>query len=162
VLESLGWRICRIWSTDWLRDRRGQLRRLMTALEQAQREGLSPRREATTVPSLMQSQEALPTDELSPPTSPLPLPARLGYESIEEVPDSDLHEAILEALRTYGATAAEDLFQAVARQLGFRRTGRRIQERIEEAIEKLARAGKICYAADQRLQLVGNARAASS
>src|SRR5262249_34602307 len=38
VLESLGWRICRIWSTDWVRDRDGQIRRVRSALEAAQRE----------------------------------------------------------------------------------------------------------------------------
>jgi very-short-patch-repair endonuclease len=35
VLEQLGWRICRIWSTDWLRDRAGQVRRVLAALEKA-------------------------------------------------------------------------------------------------------------------------------
>ena len=33
VLEDLGWRICRIWSTDWVRDRLGQVERVMAALK---------------------------------------------------------------------------------------------------------------------------------
>ena len=37
VLEDLGWRICRVWSTDWLRDRDGQVRRVQAELEEARR-----------------------------------------------------------------------------------------------------------------------------
>lgn len=35
VLESLGWRFHRIWSTDWFRDPRSQIERLRTALDSA-------------------------------------------------------------------------------------------------------------------------------
>lgn len=35
VLEGLGWRIHRIWSTEWVRDREGELRRVLQAVEQA-------------------------------------------------------------------------------------------------------------------------------
>ncbi|WP_420814299.1 hypothetical protein [Labilithrix luteola] len=35
VLEGLGWRIHRIWSTDWFRDPRGQTERLLAAIKQA-------------------------------------------------------------------------------------------------------------------------------
>lgn len=38
VLESLGWRICRVWSTDWVRDCAGQVGRVLAALEKAKGE----------------------------------------------------------------------------------------------------------------------------
>jgi very-short-patch-repair endonuclease len=31
VLESLGWTICRIWSTDWVRDPRRQIAKVLDA-----------------------------------------------------------------------------------------------------------------------------------
>src|SRR5262249_44425921 len=37
VLESLGWRICRVWSTDWVRDHTVQVQRVLAALDRAQR-----------------------------------------------------------------------------------------------------------------------------
>src|SRR5438876_10925306 len=39
VLEKLGWKIHRIWSTDWIRDRKGALQRLIERVEQLQRGG---------------------------------------------------------------------------------------------------------------------------
>jgi very-short-patch-repair endonuclease len=39
VLEGLGWTIHRIWSTDWIRDRRGAMQRLLERLEQLRRGG---------------------------------------------------------------------------------------------------------------------------
>jgi very-short-patch-repair endonuclease len=162
VLESLGWRICRIWSTDWLRDRHSQVLRVVSALEHARREELAPVQPAPATPSSVPQPELRTPAEISSLAAALAQPAALGYESIDEVPDRDLCEAILEILRTCGATGAEDLAQAVAHRLGFRRTGRRIQERIEKGIDQLARAGKIGRAADQRLQLAGNGRAARS
>ena len=41
VLEGLGWRLVRVWSTDWVRDRAGQVNRVLTALEES-RKGPAP------------------------------------------------------------------------------------------------------------------------
>jgi very-short-patch-repair endonuclease len=163
VLEDLGWRICRIWSTDWLRDREGQVRRVQSALEKAQQEpadpacltavqqraGYSEDRSASVVPS------AIPT------VAATPFAAR-GYESIDEVPESVLQEIACRALHAFGATKEGELIQSVARQLGFKRTGKRIQARIAECLEELIRAGQICRTADQRLQAMPTSRAAST
>jgi very-short-patch-repair endonuclease len=157
VLEGLGWRICRIWSTDWVRDRAGQVGRVQAALAKAQQEAPAPK------PS--------PPPPPAPPTQDLPLqpdpegataaPATAGYDSIDDVPESTLREAICQALRDFGATEAGDLTKSVAGRLGFRRTGSRIQARIEECIDGLIRTGAVCRAADQRLQAAPAARAAS-
>src|SRR5262249_37458448 len=137
VLESLGWRVCRIWSTDWVRDRDGQVRRVLAAVERAQREGTVPARPPTAPPA------PAPTLVAPPPARPQPEPLR--YRSIDEVPEVTLREAILGVLRSYGATATEDLVRTVARRLSFQRTGKRIQERVEEVIEALVRKGQVCY-----------------
>ena len=41
ILEGLGWknRICRVWSTDWVRNPESQVRRIMQAFEKALKEG---------------------------------------------------------------------------------------------------------------------------
>jgi hypothetical protein len=90
-----------------------------------------------------------------------PQPAALSYSSIDEVPDSALRDVLLRSLRTYGATEVSELIQTAARQLGFKRTGKHIQARIEKFIERLDREGQICHTADRRFQLAQTGRAAS-
>jgi hypothetical protein len=88
-------------------------------------------------------------------------PAASSYDSIDSVPEVVLREALCRALHTFGATVIDDLIQAVARQLGFRRTGSRIRDRIEECLEGLIRVGEICRTADQRVQPSPTSRAAN-
>src|SRR5262249_52338110 len=128
VLESLGWRICRIWSTDWLRDPESQVRRVWAALEKAQREG------APAPPAAAPSKSERPA-EVQPPeaiTRSVDLPS--SYKSIEDVPEPTLREIVCRSLRTFGATEEGDLIPAVARQLGFQRTGSRIEARIKACL----------------------------
>lgn len=158
VLEGLGWQICRIWSTDWLRDRDFQVRRVKAALEKAKQMPLSPPRATTPAQAITPKEENLsPADALAAPPSTLTIAS--SYDSIDEVPDHVLQEMLLRGLRSFGATGATELTQAVSKQLGFKRTGKRIQARIEEVIEGLKRTGSICCTADQRLQLAHGSQA---
>jgi very-short-patch-repair endonuclease len=159
VLEGLGWRICRIWSTNWLHDRAGQVRRVQAALEKALREG-SPVPPSPVSPPPPRPAHAQPVKGVAEVVVPTPL-AQLAYESIDDVPESVLREVLGRLLQMFGATEAGDLIQAASRQLGFRRKGKRIQARIEASLEALIRAGQVCRTADQRLQAGSTARAAS-
>jgi very-short-patch-repair endonuclease len=151
VLEGLGWRICRIWSTDWLRDRESQVVRVLAALEAARRAGPLPvtaaARPADTRAGETRDRESV---TIAAPTPPA---ATTAYNRIDEVPESLLREAICEALRAFGATEASEVIQAVARRFGFKRTGPRIQARIEECLVAMIRRGQIGRTADQRLQV---------
>jgi hypothetical protein len=147
VLEDLGWRICRIWSTDWVRNRPGQVERVLESVRKAQ---LSP-------PSVR-----------NPLTAPAPLPAFIStqgplneaqqpkarYDSIDDVPEKSLRDEILRVVGHCGATQPNELIQSVARALGFRRTGKKIQSRIEETIARLEQAESLTRMADGRLQNV--------
>ena len=65
-------------------------------------------------------------------------------------------------LRSCGATGGEDLTQTVARQLGFKRTGNRIQARIKDVIEQLTRSGRLGRTEDGRVQIVLEQRVVTS
>jgi very-short-patch-repair endonuclease len=160
VLESLGWRICRIWSTDWVRDRSVQVQRVLKALEHARRQEPAPASSAPAAPALI-PKEVDQQVNVAPPAASVPPPTALSYGSIDDVPDTVLRDVVLGLLRAYGATGAGDLIRFAARQLGFERAGPRIQARIEECIEGLIRVGQICRAADERLQLAQEARVMS-
>jgi very-short-patch-repair endonuclease len=151
VLVELGWRICRIWSTDWLRDREAQVRRVLAALEAARHARTAPK--AVTAPAASRPAQRVSPQPASA-TGATPAVVGTTYESIDEVPESVVREFVRDALRAHGATEAGELIRHVARQLNFRRTGPRIQARIEECLKKLLAANQICHTADQRLQLV--------
>jgi len=150
VLEALGWRVCRIWSTDWLHDRPRQVERVLAALEAAQK----PR-----------PIEARPTPARRPrltqttPKDGEPALVAVSYKSIDRVPEEVIADLLLATLRSCGATAADDLIPAVARQLGFKGTGSKIQTRLEASLEDLLRAGRVARQPDGRLQAVPNLRA---
>ncbi len=94
VLESLGWRIARVWSTEWQVDRRGCLAKLAHALED---EMSSPRTTAPAVPQPpdVQSPNLTPTQPqrivdgpaYSPQPEVLPTPIASGPSTL---PNQDL------------------------------------------------------------------------
>jgi len=152
VLEKLGWHLCHVWSTDWVRDRRTQVKKVRAALALA-------RKIATDGSDRVDPGGAdLPVwptgpDEEAPP-APAEQPAAFDFPSIDDVPEDTLREVLLGALRRYGATEPSELISSAARQLGFKRTGPRIQARAEECLEELIREEQVCRTADDRLQLV--------
>ncbi len=151
VLESLGWRICRIWSTDWVRDPERQIGRVMAAVERARREG--PPLPAAGSPLVVGPEREPRQASVMPQTAPEQTRARRSYPSIDAVPEEVVHDELLKALRKYGATPEDDLIRAVRDGLGFTSTRIRIKARIKQSLEALVGAGRICRAADQRLQL---------
>jgi very-short-patch-repair endonuclease len=161
VLERLGWSICRIWSTDWLRDRAGQVLRVQLALERAKRAQTASPSTPATPPARRPAEDHPVAADSAKGGAAGPPQATTDYESIDDVPEPVLEDLLCRALQTFGATEDTDLIQSVTRQLGFKRTGKRIQARIEECLEGLIRAGQVCRTADQRLLATSGSRAAS-
>jgi very-short-patch-repair endonuclease len=138
VLEGLGWRLVRVWSSDWVRDREKQVRRVLAALEAAKQ----PRPE--------RREEDLP----APPAAPRVQAKTPEYDSIEAVPEPALGEAITGSLLEFGAMPAEDLIAAVSKRLGFRRTGPKIRERIAEVLNTQMSSNRLSLGTDERVRLV--------
>jgi very-short-patch-repair endonuclease len=149
VLEELGWHICRIWSTDWVRDRERQVRRVMAAYETALKD---PAEEgAPTIASQRRAAEnGQPVPKVEPQHSNgLP---QFNYNSIEEVPSNHIEALILGILRQFGATESDELVVNVARHLGFARTGSKISKRIENCLRSLRRRGSLGQDEDRRVR----------
>jgi very-short-patch-repair endonuclease len=144
VLEGLGWTFCRIWSTDWVRNPERQINRVMAAYEEALSLADSPPIDTAKTD----------TDKGSdaPPEEPVILKIaadtsrRAAYANIDAVPEDAIQNAILQILRQCGRTTRDDLIKAVARQLGFQRTGRKIQNRVDHTIEQLAYKKRVNWA----------------
>jgi very-short-patch-repair endonuclease len=143
VLEGLGWRLVRVWSTDWVRDRAGQVNRVLAALE-------ASRSAPPAGPS-----EAPPEPELRPLPRPKKPPrvAEPDFDSIEKVTEPELTDAMVAVLVEYGSMPAEDLISAASKRLGFKRAGPKIRERIVTALNALTHAGRVSITDDDRIRV---------
>ena len=68
------------------------------------------------------------------------------------MPDAEIRRLLTAALGKYGGTGTEDLVKRVARQLGFKRTGPKIRERVADQVNKLAADGSLAVSGDGRIR----------
>lgn len=153
-LENLGWRITRIWSTDWIRNPTRQIERVLkdyqSALAAADVAVASTPKHAQ-VETLEQKQVPASPAQSAPSASPRP------YANVDEVPSAEIEQHFWQALESFGSVAVDDLFHHVAMSLGFHRTGNRITARLQRSLDELKRAG-IVQIADDRVMLVKSSR----
>ena len=160
VLEARGWIIHRVWSTDWFKDRAGQIDRLLrliddardkasveakaqieAAQEAAQRE--TPR---DAIPTHIDSPEASPPSKYVRPVAEpyVVTPGEGRYEGKEilDAPHGALVEAVALVARTEGPVHEHDLFARVAAMWGTR-SGSRIQARIRDVADGMVARGEL-------------------
>lgn len=141
ALEGLGWTFCRIWSTDWVRNPDRQIDRVLVAYNEA----LASSDSLSAGSSHNSNEESSNEDPEEPVLLKLNRRSsqRTTYASIDVVPEDVIQEAVVEILRQCGRTTGDDLIKAVARQLGFQRTGHKIQKRIGTIIKHLAKQQQV-------------------
>ncbi len=155
VLESLGWTIVRIWSTDWVKNPNSQIDQVVAALEQAQK---APRK--SVVSQSRSSAKVQCGDEIPVKITPVVKRSEQSehqytFDKIEDVPESTIEKLVLSILGSYGATGEDEVKQTTCRQLGFGRMGKNINARIELTIESLIRATKVVRLDGGSLKLRG-------
>ena len=154
VLEGLGWRIHRIWSTDWWMNAEGEMERLVTWLQALIEE--EPSDAAQPVTRLEESEQA-PLDEaeqdmtrgteaatIEDPSvqvaqplrlyTPATLPAGDPVQFYEYRTAPTLTQHLALAVEAEGPVAEMVLFRRVARAWGLERTGSRIVGRLRSLI----------------------------
>lgn len=144
VLEGLGWRICRVWSTDWIRSPDRQIERIVAAYKE------EVARRDEVVDSNGDSESGKSADRSQYEEQPVLRIRRADdefvdrtYANIEAVSDAVIRDTVLKSLRLYGQTTRDELIKSVAKQLGFQRTGRKIQQRLDGVIEQMAAQGRL-------------------
>jgi very-short-patch-repair endonuclease len=152
VLEALGWRIHRIWSTDWFRDPESELRRVLAAIEGAKAppSGPEPVPDGAPVERDGQGSNAdAPPGEPEAPATDIPAyrfahPAiDLDGRELHEVPAKRLASRVAEVVRVEGPIHADEVARRIADAAGVRRIGNRIQAALDAAIGLAAREEKI-------------------
>jgi very-short-patch-repair endonuclease len=124
ILEGLGWRICRVWSTDWIRNPELQIQRILSVYEQVAviPPDLAPVPAARPEPEFEDLQPLYVADDtVKTPT----------YLKIEDVPTQQIIDVSLRIVTRVGTIDWSELVSLTSRELGFARTGRKIRERIE-------------------------------
>jgi hypothetical protein len=142
-----GWTICRIWSTDWVRNPEVQIRRVAEAYEKAM---MAATCEIPRTKGRSGAGEEKPVLRVRTADGD-DNGATYFFSSIEDVPVHLLSTVILRVLRRYGQTTDEELIRVVSRELGFQRVGKRIAARIGKRIADLIAARTVRRADGDRL-----------
>ncbi|WP_349371416.1 DUF3320 domain-containing protein [Salinarimonas sp.] len=140
VLEGMGWRFHRIWSTDWYYRREAEIARLRAALEEAPaRSGDAPPAAAPPPPRIDFVPEP-PRDLFEAPPTPAGDPYVLASvrppKGIEphEAKLAQAHRMVVEIVEAEGPIHRDEIARRYAAAFGAKRTGARILETVDKAL----------------------------
>lgn len=158
ILEGLGWRLHRIWSTDWYRNPKVELDRAAAAIERAR---ALRYHETSTVPSAPPSEvnagitraaesrhELISNVTSYPPYTKVQFHLRVdGFELYEADPES-LIESIDRVVVAESPIHKIEVMHRITEAAGLRRTGHRIQSTLQTAINLAGRRGRVRVVGD--------------
>jgi very-short-patch-repair endonuclease len=170
VLEQLGWRIHRIWSTDWLKDPAREVERVLAALAEA-RTNQPP---ATAAPARTVASQPVPgapgvtpavatvtpagealSDHAAPsaiPSAPAAiarpyvaavLPPAGGLADFRQLPIASLAWLVEQVVAVEGPVHQDRVMRAVAASFAIARVGSQVRHRLLAAIQRAARAHRL-------------------
>lgn len=151
VLEGLGWKIHRIWSTDWFRDPRTELKRTAVAIEAARAMGGGrpylapkqvPRTEVTVIPRDTKQTRSARADEL-----PKYILARISVNTqgmpLDELYVDRLAGYIEQVVRVEGPVHLNEVFRRIVEGAGVKRIGSRIEAALTRAASRAELQGLV-------------------
>lgn len=147
ILESLGWRIHRIWSTDWYRNRRETVERLLRAVEGAR----TPR-----VPASEGLPQPVTTEPSVENAAPAPVIKASWIEEIslystctrissgyDEYDAESIARCVDEVVRIEGPIHFDEVVRRLRTLWGFDRAGSRIQAAVGRGVALAVSRGRI-------------------
>lgn len=155
VLEGLGWRFHRIWSTDWFRNAAGEIERLKQSIEQSiayyktiDIGSLNAKPQvSTTKPSVdivREEQSEEETAGLRPyAITDVHSLCLSGYDRFEKIPSSLLDSAINSVINIEAPIHTQMLVSRLTSAAGFSRAGSKIKRLVEQRVSKLQADGKL-------------------
>ena len=180
VLEGLGWRLHRIWSTDWFRNPQREANKLLAAIKDAKDKAAAPKTEPIPdddLPELDEqdsASEAVTADGIDEPDTPsntvqykecaLTIPFRRNLLDLSVLETSRFALVIVEA---EGPVHTEEVARRIREAFGLQKTGKRIHAHVRSALEHLSRTasvvrdGEFWSAGGQNLPAVRNRRNAA-
>ncbi len=153
VLKDRGWRIHRIWSTDWFHRPDEQLRKIVVAIEQAKIEVGIPNADDVEVPqaqSEVEIERVEPPDEdyeVTPPTWVIKYSVAsfnvASDKSIPDTPTSDLVDVVRRVVVVEGPIHRDEIARRITTLWGRLRTLSQIASAVHKAIDAAVGRGVI-------------------
>ena len=138
VLEGLGWRFHRIWSTDWFRNPQAELARAKQAIEEAKRKGI-PREDKRSTPErpqeLNRGTETSQSRELHTTSYQTVTVHHDSYWEIYEEPPEVLAELIRRVVDGESPVHVDIVTRRLQAAYGASRAGKRVKEAVSRAVE---------------------------
>jgi very-short-patch-repair endonuclease len=156
VLEARGWTLYRVWSTDWFKDRAGQIERLVRLVEDARshaRRDAKGAEGAASAPAQAGAGDAVPDASQTSPAPGYERPVAAAYDfaagdqryagrELLDEPLTTVANAVAAVVDVESPVHLEDVIARVA-GMWSTRAGTRIHARIVDACASVARAGAI-------------------
>ncbi len=146
ILENLGWRICRIWSTDWYRNHKDASSRLLNVIEQVKAKPTHP---PVIGPNPRADSEDAGSDTIEPEPDPRnghPIPEYSEYKVCDSLgckPFGELHEfppeklapAVANIVDVEGPVHFDEVVRRIRTLWGLNRAGSRIYQNVSSAAD---------------------------
>ena len=133
VLEGLGWRIHRIWSTDWFRDPEQELGRVEVAVRSARTAAVIPAPVPEPEPEKPLERAPEPEPEVAPPTSPYTVAnLEIGrlWQPLHETSPGKLADWIGRVVEVESPVNLDEVTLRVREAVGVGRSGSRIRKQM--------------------------------
>ncbi|ARU58955.1 DNA/RNA helicase [Oleiphilus messinensis] len=154
VLEGLGWRFHRIWSTDWFRNAAGEIERLKQSIQDARNavdsEGLptdsSPTMDVAAPLTITRNADEPEIRQVAVPKYQYVCPEELELafvSDIDELSDVDVQNAILKLVHIESPICLSLLSSRISSAVGFSRIGAKLKNSIKEWVIQLVHSNKI-------------------
>jgi very-short-patch-repair endonuclease len=157
VLEGLGWRLHRIWSTDWFRNLQRETDKLLAAINEAQKKTVGPKTGLVTDDDLPELDEEEGTPEVAldndvndegnvAPNAVqyrecvLTVPFR---RDLLDLPISETSRFALEVVEAEGPIHTHEVARRIREAFRLQKTGKRILAHIKSSLNHLSRNGRV-------------------
>ncbi|MCL4465481.1 MAG: DUF3320 domain-containing protein [Chloroflexi bacterium] len=151
VLEALGWRIHRIWSTDWFRNPEREFQKLEGAIEAARlslRTGSSRPADFPPADPVTEIERSAPRPPAAKPFDVQPYAKATikitGYRAnLHEVPARRMAEWIVKVVSVEAPVHEDEVIRRIAEGAGVQRIGHRIEEAFKRGVQSAVRSGAV-------------------
>ncbi len=150
VLEAMGWKIHRIWSTDWFRNPERELKRVVEAINKAWKASLQEDEADEETPvetSLLREEVEIGTGKL-PPYQVAELPQEISSQEVHLHPVSKMAHWVELVVQTESPVHFDELAKRMVEAAGITRVGPRIREHIKLATRFAEGSGRIVQKGD--------------
>ena len=160
VLESLGWRIHRIWSTDWFRDAGQELKKVLEVVEKAKLETLELPTKKPNVPpepEPIAEEEPIPPKEEKKAERPEPTNvytlSQLDISIAEDQEFVDIHHQtlaswIVRVVDAEGPIRVDEVLKRIRQALEISRTTQKIKSYFQKTLETCLKMERVEYLGD--------------